>query len=221
MAFALLMLGACRKNDDNGAAEQKAKLEVLHLTTDVGNVDFYLNGSKQNVKPLTFGQVFGYAEVPAGDQTADFKIPVTNSIIVSAPVSFRSGVPYSLFLTGLSGNNTLKTILTVDTLAVLPAAGKAKIRFVQASSYGQGMDFLANDSLIFGARNLGSVSAFVEIDAKTYAFKINTAGTSQTLVLKDSLRLSGGSFYTLYARGTIGVDTPNVNAFTLSIMNHD
>lgn len=216
----LLILCSCGKNDDNGAADQKAQLAVFHTAPDVAKIDFYLNGSKQNVSPLSFSGVFNYAGVPAGDQTADVKIPVTNSIITFAPVSLMANVRYSIFVMGLSNSNNLSTVLLVDTVGDLPRAGKAKIRFVQASPTTQSMDLLANDSIFFSNRSFKTATPFTEIEAKVYAFKVAVVGSTNVLMAKDSISLQEGRLYTLYTQGLVNVDTPNVTAFRLTHFNN-
>jgi hypothetical protein len=220
-ALGTIILLSCGKNDDNGSADLKAQLTVYHLAPEIATVDFYLNGAKQNVSPIAYANKFGYTNVSAGEQTADVKTPVTNSIIISTPVSFSVNVPYSIFISGLSSNSTLANIVAVDTVGALPGEGMAKIRFVQASPTSQRMDLLGNDSLIFGERDFKSVSSFTEVDAKSYAFKINASGTDRVLTLSDSLVLREGGVYTLYTRGVLGVDTPNVTAFTLIAINNE
>ncbi|MGV8878360.1 MAG: DUF4397 domain-containing protein [Sphingobacteriaceae bacterium] len=217
----IMMLCSCVKNDDNGAADQKAQLAVFHTAPDVAKIDFYLNGSKQNVSPLSFSGVINYAGVPAGDQTADVKIPVTNAIITFAPVSLMANVRYSIFVMGLSNSNNLSTVLLVDTVGDLPGAGRAKIRFIQSSPTIQSMDLLANDSTFFTNRGFKTATPFTEIAAKAYAFKVAVSGSPNVLMAKDSINLQEGRLYTLYTRGLVSVDTPNVKAFRLTHFNND
>lgn len=217
----VILFSSCGKNDDNGAADLKSQLVVFHTAPDVAMIDFYLNGSKQNTTALTYADIFGYADVSAGDQTADVKIPVTNSIITFAPVSFLPNVPYSLFIAGLSNSNNLSIVVTVDTVGALPAEGKAKIRFIQVSPSTQSMDLLANDEALFSNRAFKSVTPFTDIVAKKYAFKIHSAGNGNELTVNDSLDLQDGGLYTLYTEGIVGVDTPDIASFKLSVFkNH-
>lgn len=212
----MFAFSSCSKDDDDTTVDPDATVKIVNVLPDAGPVDVYNGSSKLNSSAIGYGEATGYLNVKDGDTRFDFKSTATGSTVLSAPVNFDGG-SYSLFATGETDGNATVGILAKDDLGA-PASGKAKIRFVHAGSDAPAVNFLLNDNAIVSSAGYKSASEYREVDAGTYALKLNNASSGETVTTRDGIVIEAGKIYTVVAQGLVS-PTPIVEQpFSLNIL---
>ncbi len=157
--------------------------------------DFYLDDTKVNGSALAYTQSTGYVTV-SGSHQAMFKTSSTNTVNNSFAASFVPGQFYTLYYTDDS------SVVVSEDDKTAPQAGKARVRFINMSSYvNANVDFLiAGGGTLVAGLPFKTPSAYNDVTA-TSAFTLNSAGTS-TVLLNIHAILSVGKIYTIYIAGT-------------------
>jgi hypothetical protein len=208
-------LTSCDKDDD-GVIDPKTSLKVVHAVPNGGSVNFYVDGTKQNASAFGFGESTGYLAVASGSRTAEFKSSVNNSTILSAPITLGNG-NYSLFATGITGDNTLTTVLVADNLQT-PGTGKVRVRVAHVSPDAPTVNVLVNDSLLLANSAYKTVSGFMEIPARTYSIKLNNSASGGNVYTRNDVVLEAGKNYTLTAQGLVA--SPLTAPFSVNVITY-
>ncbi|SFW74229.1 DUF4397 domain-containing protein [Chitinophaga sancti] len=220
-AFALAGLvtfSSCSKDDNDTAIEPDATVKIVNVFPDAGNVNVYKGDSKINSSVIDYNTATAYLSVANGEATYDFKNALSGNTVLSLPVKFEGG-NYSLFTTGKTSDNSATGILTKDNLDA-PASGKAKIRFVHASTNLGAVNFFVSDSLLFNNNAYKSVSEFKEMAAGTYTLKLSDATSGTAVVTKSDVVLTAGKIYTVAAIGLVGNNVLTEQPLSVSVMEN-
>lgn len=212
----LVAFSSCSKDDENTAINPDATVKIVNTLPDAGSVDVYNGDSKLNSTAIGFGEATGYLSVAKGDATFNFKRTIGGTTVLSSPVEFKSG-NYSLFATGVTADNTTVGVLAEDNLDA-PASGKAKIRFVHASTDGPVLNFLVGDSLLNPNVGYKAASAFKEMAAGTYTIKLNNATSGETAISKNDVVLQAGKIYTVVAQGLVNATPIVEQSFQINVL---
>jgi hypothetical protein len=232
------LLVSCKKDSPTATIGSNVVMAINNLSPDVQPVQLYINNQRQNPTNTTTTLITAqtYAlysyNVPSayfGIRSSDGPLQLRStkagdSILITldtAQYKLQSYKRYTLFLTGLSADGSLKQILTLDSSAI-PNRGRGKIRYVNGSlrlpvtnpSY----DVYANGTKAFSNVKSLDVADYVELPAGTYEFKFVYAGTDVTvntnvLFTQQAVQVQDGRLYTLYSRGITGrTDTAALGA---------
>ena len=215
----LVAFSSCSKDDENTTVNPDATVKIVNTLADAGSVDVFNGDSKLNSSAIAYGESTGYLSVAKGDATFNFKATINGNTVLSTPVKFKSG-NYSLFAAGVAGDNTTMGILTEDNLDA-PASGKAKIRFVHASSNAPTVNFLVGDSLLNPNVGFKAASAFKEMPAGTYTVKLNNANSGEAAISKDGVVLQAGKIYTVVAQGQVNATPVLQQSLSLNVLSNN
>jgi hypothetical protein len=215
----LIAFSSCSKDDENTTVNPDATVKIVNALADAGSVDVYNGDSKLNSSAIGFGEATGYLNVAKGDATYNFKATLNGNTVLSSPVDFKSG-DYSLFATGVAGDNTTVGVLTEDNLDA-PASGKAKIRFVHVATDAPPVNFLVGDSLLNPNVGYKAASAFKEMAAGTYTIKLNNATSGETAISKTGVVLQSGKIYTVVAQGLVNATPVVEQSFQLNVLSNN
>lgn len=175
---------------------------------------------------VTGGQrLFQYTDptnIPATPTNAPANTPaLTASRTVISRSAFVPGTNYTVFITdqptrayvypvtSSSDQGGVRTLTLTDDLTA-PAAGKAKVRFVNLSpslsaTSGFGLYNTGTSSFLFSARTYrASTPAFTEVNAGTYTLDVRATPTSTPSIAAQPFTFQDGKIYTLYTRGLTG-----------------
>lgn len=198
LAFALLGMAACKKNDSTPS--NSASVMFVNGTAGADNVDATSNGTKvQSANNIAFLKGSGYQSVTAGSQTVSFQLTSLGTSLKSATANFAAGAHYSVFAGGIITSPSI--VITTDDLSA-PPSGMAKIRFIN----------LSNDSLSETA-NLGttafatgitsqSSSSFTNVAAGSYTIKAGDPANISTVV-SVAQQIDASKIYTVILTGTL------------------
>ena len=199
----VFLFAGCSKTEDPGPQQPSAAIALIQMADPLGasNQDAYINSYKVNSLPISYGTFLGYYAVAPGTTTVEFRN--TGNSATTATTSFNTVVDktYSIIF----GDNN--SIVQVADDSTLPQAGKARIRFLNLSSY-------LNSNVDFGgaggnkvALNLpiNTTSSYYEVDpAATTSITVYPAGTSSASVTTNVNLTSGHAYFYILSGTTSG-----------------
>jgi hypothetical protein len=209
------MLSSCGKQGNASPAGLNIQYEVLNLSPDIFPVNLFVNFNQVNPQndPFIYGINHGYFFVPS--IALPFQIrtnAISGGTLLQRNDSLKSGLKYSLFITGQFGNKSDTTVFTVDT-ASIPAIGRGKIRLVNVSPTAiSGLDLSANGTQAFSKVLYLKFSKFIELPVGNYDFQVSATGSTNVLKDMPGVTIQDGRLYTIYAYGySTRIDTATFN----------
>ena len=215
--FTVSAVQSCGKAGNASPAGLNIQYEVLNLSPDFGMIDLFVNFAQVNSSPFVFAGNPGYFYTPSTDTPYQFRQAITTTTsggtIFSRGDILKTGLKYSLFISGARSDNSVKQTFTIDT-ASLPSIGHGKLRFVNVSPTAtSGLDVFANGTAAFKGVTYTNVSKFIELPVGNYDIQVNTSGTASVLKDIPIVTIADGHLYTLYAYGyTSRIDSAAFNA---------
>jgi hypothetical protein len=201
--FILLLAGigmaftSCSK-DNNAGDTPSAHIRVINAFEGSASQDLYLDNTKITTSAVAYANFTGYLSALAGSHTAKFSNSGSATANVSLSLTLQPSNYYSIYYTS---NDTIKTAFVTHDDITAPAAGKAKVRFVQLSAAtASAVDFgiTASTKLVTNlARQV--VSDYYQVDANT-SFSLYATG-SETVLLSIPTSVQAGKTYTVYISG--------------------
>lgn len=197
-----------------------SRLQVINAIPTSLSFDCRLNGTKINTTTIAFPNASGYISTVPGAKNVTV-VPTstpTAPAIGTVNVLLENNQSYTLFFSAKA--DSVKTIFINDTLNVLPATGRAKVRFVNASGSSPMLDIQINGTNAFTKIKYTKVGSFIEVPAGTYEFRAFASGVrGSSLGTLSNQVLADGKIYTLYASGISG-NTATTSAFGLSLLTN-
>jgi hypothetical protein len=187
----------------------KARVRLIHLSPDAGNVDLFVTGGDKWFDNVDFPNASDYKDVDAA--TYDLEVRAHDSDTVAAALTgfvANAGRAFDLVVIGQAGSNDIK-VLTLVT-RVSPACSDvlgmgtqtdACVRFIHASAGAPAVDIYVNDSLV--AKNLayGSATDFTTLpsgDDRTIKV-VPTGSPIDSAIVDTKVNLDAGQAYDLSA----------------------
>lgn len=211
---ALTFISSCKKDsgyDFDGSVS--AYVQLVNTSTDAGAANLYVASVLRTPNTVTYGAVSGYNQSYVGPQDVNAQSP-TGAVFATTNLSIDAANYYTFFLTGTSGGYA---IIPVHDDTEAAASGKAKVRFVQASSSLSSASISANGVSLFTGQAFKSVSSYSEVAAGAYVFTVANAGSSTVLATSASATLKAGGIYTVYTTGLIA--TTDTNALAINVLS--
>ena len=152
---------------------------------------------------VPFAGVSNYQKTSTGSRNISIESAATPGASLLALTSdLASATDTSIVVSGPSG--ALRALVLTDNN--LPsAAGRARVRFVNASPDLASVDVYANFAKTFAGILSNSASAYTELIADStgtaYEFDFNLAGTTTPAIMLPNVTIAGGSTYTVYVVG--------------------
>jgi hypothetical protein len=223
LCFAGIMIvpfiASCGKSGTVSPSQSRIQMQVVNLSPDLQPINLLVGYIKQNNTPFSYPNPSGYFSLNNLDtpiQIRSYSALISSTNLVSINTPLKSNFKYTLFVTGLRADSTITSIFTVDT-SITPAAGRGRVRFVNASPRSAGFDVTANGTIAFKNREYKSVSSFIEMPAGNYDFKIMPANSSTVIQTLTGVTIVNGKVYTLYCRGIAnGADSVAFGAGVIS-----
>src|SRR5919106_549020 len=152
----------------SGAQTQdQALVRVAHFAPGLLKGDVYVvyvNGRLQ-LKGVPFKTVSDYLKVRAGRFRVEVRKPrqaAGSPPVVAATVSLKGGRAYTVAVFGQL--TSVKAMLLEDDVS-RPAAGKSRLRFIQALPGDQAVDLAADGGVLFSGARFASASKYTEVPA--------------------------------------------------------
>lgn len=199
---ALVLVAACGDDDDSSIADTgEARIRVIHASHDGPAVNVWVDG-QQAISGLGFGKSSGFLSVMAGTRAVKVNVAQSGATLIDTKLDLSDGQDYTVFAVNKAAS--IEAVVSSDERA--PASGKAKVRFVHASSDAPAVDIRvgsASGTAVFSNAAFKSRSSYVTVDSGAYSFVVTPAGKEQAVVSFDPATLEAGKVYTVMAIGTL------------------
>ncbi|MEV4628310.1 DUF4397 domain-containing protein [Micromonospora sp. NPDC049523] len=175
-------------------------VRLAHLSPDTPAVDVYLGTATGSDEPRVFpavgyGVVSGYLTLPVGRYAVAMRqagAPASTKPVLTAEVAVTAGDAYTVAGVGRYADLGLR-VLDDDISA--PAAGRAKVRVVQASVRAPVIDVAAADGpTIADAVQFATTTPYSQVEPGSWKLRLNSAGGTPTTA---DVRLTAGTVYSL------------------------
>ena len=217
-ASIVLLMASCLDDDDASSEPVPvAFVSIYHASPNAPELDVFVDD--RQVNRLEFTDYTGYLNFYTGDRHFEVNPFNASNALIDTTITFTDGAYYSMFIV-----NNLSDVeaLTVVDSASAPAAGKAKIRFINLSPDAGAFDLTANEdtAAMFTGQGFKQASGFIEVDAAESSFVLKLAGGSDELVSVSDVELQDGKFYTIIARGFAAPPAGNNNELSLEVIRN-
>jgi len=200
------MLVSCGKSGVSVGSNSNARMQIVNLSPDIQPFNLYAFYIKQGTNAYSYPLASGYflinsIDTPYQIRTAQTTNGVNPTNLLTLQGKIQPKVPYTWFVTGLRNDSSLTSILTVDT-GSLPANGRGKIRFVNASPGAIGLDLTANASIAFKDVKYTKVTDYIELTAGSYNLTVAATNAPATVLSGlTNFTVLDGKLYTMYFYG--------------------
>jgi hypothetical protein len=198
-------MASCGKSSDGTVNTYNSQLIVANLSQDVGPVDLYINNNIQNgTSPYRYPVLGSYFYL----NTIGFPLQIranggTKSTVLTTDSVPKTNAKYTLFVTGIKNDGNLNYVFVADT-SVLPAVGRGRVRFINASPRSSPFDVYANGTIAFKNIKLDSCTKFIDVPVGDYNFQIYANGDFSTILNSFKQTVGDGKLYTIYTYGIVG-----------------
>lgn len=176
-------------------------VRVAHMAPGAPPVDVALDGQVV-LRSLAFGEVSGYAAVPAGTRQARVTPAGTREpVVIDTPLTLESGRAYTVVATG---ELPAVTAIVLSDDITPPPGGQTKVRFVHTAPDAPAVDVVVTGgSTLFTNIPFRGASTAITVPAGTYTLAVRPAGQQATALTVPNVRLSAGEFVTVFAAGKL------------------
>jgi uncharacterized surface protein with fasciclin (FAS1) repeats len=198
-------------------AQEFTHIRVAHFSPDTPTVEVYVNGQPSGIQALSFGDISGWVELPAGTYSvavAPYGAGIEAAAIGPANFSLSSGAWVTVAATGSLSAGTLGADVISEDYSPIPA-NEARVTVFHGIEDAPAVDVILPD----GAKlisNLGFGSArTLSVPAGTYDLAVVAAGTSGPAVINlAGTTLNNQTFY--FVAATNRLAAPQVALSALS-----
>ena len=213
LILTILFITSCKPDKIDETLKVYGKVMLVHTAPGVPAVDLLIGGVKKNTDSIAYTKNSAYydIEVSTSNYVITTKYSKSGTRLDSAGVKAIKNTGFSYF-TYIDNDaaKSVRVLASTDNLT-LPAAGKAKVRFVnlipdipnnvavdvEAVAPGTGPSS-RND---FTNVSFKSIKDFVEITKGSYDFKIKQTGTTNVILTISNVTLTEGKLNTFVANG--------------------
>lgn len=196
-----LGLSSCMKDDVQNTPISISGLSLVHASPTTEKLDVYIDNTRASIDDFVFGNKMDYLRAYSGDRTITVTKKGLTTRLTSDVVKLVPDSGYTVFVVDKFEAIDLLTLR--DDLAS-PAAGKAKIRFVNLSPDGGALNLAVNGAATDLADNRAfkQFSAFVPVDAaENVTFNVKNKATGAIEATITGVKIEDGKIYTIYAKG--------------------
>ncbi|HEX4627297.1 MAG TPA: DUF4397 domain-containing protein, partial [Gemmatimonadales bacterium] len=180
-----------------------SRMKAVNDVTDSTTINFKVDNTALLLN-VPFAGSSSYVTTNSGThnvQVEQSNVPGTN--IATLSNNFLAARDYTVLATGTIASPTLTALLDDNTL---PAAGFAKIRFVNGLNGGGNVDVLVNFALQASAIPFAGQSSYYQLAPSTsttgYTITFTTAGGVTVIATLTNAELDSAGVYTAYVVGT-------------------
>lgn len=196
-----LGLSSCMKDDFEDTPILISGLSLVHASPTTEKLDVYIDNTRASIDDFAFGNKMDYLRAYSGDRTITVTKKGLTTRLTSDVVKLVPDFGYTVFV--VDKFDAIDLLTLQDDLA-LPAAGKAKVRFVNLSPDGGALNLAINGAATDLADNRAfkEFSAFVSVDAaENVTFNVKNKATGAVEATISGVKIEDGKIYTIYAKG--------------------
>ena len=192
-----------------------AEVRVAHLSPDAPAVDVLVDGMPAFTN-ISFGEITGYADLPAGTYQVQV-VPAGTS----GPAVIDASIPLPAFgaftVAALNNLDDISAEIYADENIRIP--GSTRVRFVHASPGTPAVDIAVanNGPVLFPNVSFGESGGYVSVPEGTYDLEARVAGTDVVALSLPGVALTGGTGITVWANGLLKGDPALSVAISLDV----
>lgn len=190
----VLFISSCKKLEEaEPIVYGNAKIRVVNTVNGSLAQDFYQGSEKKSTTAIAYGQFSDYLVVAAGNSTVSFKNTGTTTTTATQSIGTYTDASYTAFTATNSTGGVQIIGFEDDTVA--PAAGKAKVRFVNlGTAFNNTVNITSGGVAIVTGLQLGYSSAYSTVD-ETAVLNVQVIGGTAVTV---PTTLQSGKIYTIW-----------------------
>ena len=211
--LSILFITSCKPDKIDETLKVYGKVMLVHAAPGVPAFDLLIGGIKKNTDSIVYTKNSPYydIEVTTSNYVITTKYSKAGTRLDSVGVKAIKNTGFSYF-TYIDNDlaKSVRVLASTDNLT-LPAAGKAKVRFVNLIPDIPNNVAVDVEAVVPGglpsSRNdftnvaFKSIKDFVEINKGTYDFKIKQTGTTNVILTIANVTLTEGKLNTFVANG--------------------
>jgi hypothetical protein len=192
-----VLISSCKKLDNEAVVYANARVRVINAIAASSSQDFYQGDNKISTIPVSYGNYSSsYLTIAGGPSVVSFRNSGSGNVTVTKTIGAEENASYSIYLyTNSAGTADIAGFYDDPAL---PAAGKAKIRFINfgfSLNNSLNITYAGSGTVIVG--NLGNVSSsYYAIDANT-DLGVTVIGSPTTGLIAGS-NFASGKIYTVW-----------------------
>jgi len=183
-----------------------AHLRVAHLSPDTPAVEIYVNGDLSDIQALSFGQITGWIQLPAGTYqiaVAPAGTSIDDAAIGPAELTFNADTWTTIAATGSLEAGTLAPQIFTEDYSPL-TEGNARVTIFHGIEDAPGVDILAGDGSVLVSNLEFNNAASLEVPAGTYDLKVVPSGATEPVVIDlTGTQLMAETYYFVAAQNTL------------------
>lgn len=193
--------------------QMNSRIRVLHAIPNAPAVDVYANDNII-IKNLPYKEVSSYIPVTSGNINIKvYPTGTTTNPVIDTNVYIPENSIYTIAAIGELPDVSL---YPVQEPSSANKSGLSCVRFIHLSPNAPAVDIkLPDGTIIFSNVPFKSIANYNCVPSGTYTFRVNPAGTNNTVLTIPDVKLNPNTFYTVYAVGLVG-ETPNLEALLVS-----
>ena len=209
----ILFITSCKPDKIDETLKVYGKVMLVHTAPGAPAVDLLIGGVKKNTDSIVYTKNSAYydIEVSTSNYVITTKYSKSGTRLDSAGVKAIKNTGFSYF-TYIDNDaaKSVRVLASTDNLN-LPAAGKAKVRFVNLipdipNNVAVDVEAVAPGTIPTPRNDFTNVSFktikdFVEINKGTYDFKIKQTGTTNVILTVRDVVITEGKLNTFVANG--------------------
>ncbi len=214
----VVALASCKKDDPAPApAPSKAKVMFAHTTISADTLKLQINNTDVSGARLAFLGTTGYLSIDPGTSLkTNVLIANSNLPLKDTNITYTVNKHYSVFATGAVTKPDM--VVTEDDLSA-PAAGNAKVRFINLSPDDQNQSFFVGSNTIGAGVRFRQATAFSPVAAGSFRILAQDPTDPTNLVSKENVQFSAGKIYTVILTGIKG--GANSAALNVTVVSND
>lgn len=207
----VLGLSACSSGGGDDSSNS-AFLRVLHDSPDAPNVDVLIDGHTV-LSDVPYGDSSGYLSLESGERRIQVNAAGSNTTVIDATADLAQD-SYSTVIAANLVADIEPLVLQDDRTE--PQHGNARIRVVHGApsapdvdvyATAPGADLESAEPVLAGVP-FKTASAYLEVPAGTYEFRVTIAGTKTVAIDSGAVNLEDGSLSTAVAADARGGGAP-------------
>lgn len=214
----LVCMTSCLDDDSQPSQpDAVAFVSLFNASPDAPDLDIVVDNRQINSNPFEYADYTGYLRFFTGERNLKFGPFGASNIVVDTTVTFEVGKAYSVFVVDEYSD---AGIIVLNDNSEDPASGKAKIRLVNLSpdTPDATLKVDGETSAVVEPQPFKEASDFIEVDAKTYDFKVTSDNGSEVVLDVPDVDLQTGWFYTIIVRGYKTPPAGNTNVASAQVI---
>ena len=192
---------SCSDDENVPVPEQISGLSVIHASPTTEKLDFFVENKKANSIDFAYTNKIDYLNLISGSRKLSINKKGIATPVLSETMTLNPSIGYSLFI--IDKFETVKFLMLTDDL-VKPAAGKAKVRFVNVSPDAPALNLAiaGKTTDLFTNKSFKEYSSFEAIDAaEKVTFNVKNKETDAVETTIADVKIEDGKIYTIWVKG--------------------